>query len=62
MAMEIRLDANGARWEMPRGTQDEIADLRASYEHLVKLRDEVIGMGLLPPLEQWPTVNPNLAQ
>ena len=60
MAMETRLDADGVHWEMPRGTDEELAALRASYEHLVKLRDEVIDMGLLPPLAEWSSVNPNL--
>jgi malate dehydrogenase len=60
MAMETRLDAHGVHWEMPRGTDEEIAALRASYEHLVKLRDEIIGMGVLPPLDEWSSVNSNL--
>jgi len=60
MAMETRLDRDGARWEMPRGTAGELAELRASYEHLVRMRDEVIAMGLLPPLAAWPRVNPRL--
>ena len=42
------------------GTDDELNALKASYEHLTKLRDEVIEMGVLPPLEQWSNVNPNL--
>lgn len=60
MAMETRLGAEGVTWEMPRGTEDELADLRTSYTHLVKLRDEVISMGLLPGLDDWGTVNPHL--
>jgi malate dehydrogenase len=60
MAMETRLDREGIRWEMPKGTETELAALRASYEHLSKLRDEVIEMGVLPPLDRWSTVNPNL--
>ena len=40
--------------------ENELVELRASYAHLVKLRDEVIDMGLLPPLGEWTTVNPNL--
>ena len=60
MAMETRLDADGVHWEMPRGTDDELAALRASYEHLIKLRDEVVSMGLLPPIDAWSKVNPNL--
>ena len=60
MAMETRLDADGVHWETPRGTDDELAALRASYDHLCKLRDEVVEMGLLPPLDEWSKVNPNL--
>jgi len=60
MAMETRLDGAGVHWEMPRGTEQEIADLRASYDHLCKLRDEVVEMGLLPPLDRWSEVNSNL--
>ena len=53
MAMETRLDRNGVHWEMPRGTEREIAALRTSYEHLVRMRDEVISMGVLPPIAEW---------
>lgn len=60
MAMETSLGADGVRWEVPRGTDDEVTALRASYEHLCKLRDEVIDMGLLPPLGEWSKVNSNL--
>ncbi len=60
MAMETTLSANGVAWKMPHGTEQEMADLRTSYGHLVKLRDEVIAMGVLPPLNQWSSVNPNL--
>ena len=61
MAMETTLDSDGVQWQMPRGSETEIAALRASYEHLVKLRDEVIEMGVLPPIDRWSRVNPNLA-
>jgi len=37
-----------------------MAALRASYEHLTKLRDEVIEMGVIPPTGDWNTINPNL--
>ena len=60
LAMETKLGPEGVTWEMPTGTEDEIAALRASCAHLVKLRDEVIGMGILPPLPEWSSVNPNL--
>ena len=34
--------------------------LRESYEHLCKLRDEVISMGIIPPVSEWGGLNPNL--
>lgn len=61
MAMETDLGREGVRWRMPEGTADEIAALRTSYSHLTKLRDEVIGMGLLPSLDRWSSSNPHLA-
>ncbi len=60
MAMETELSAEGLSWKMPSGTETELSDLRASYQHLVKLRDEVISLGVLPPLEEWSKVNSNL--
>ena len=61
MAMETEIGADGVQWKMPEGTDEEMAALRASYEHLGKLRDEVIAMGVLPSLADWTSVNPNLA-
>ncbi len=60
MAMETTVDGDGVHWTLPQGTEGEMADLRASYEHLVKLRDEVIEMGVIPALDGWSSVNPNL--
>lgn len=60
MAMETQLGPAGVRWEMPRGTADELAALRGSYQHLVTLRDEVVGLGILPARDGWSRVNPNL--
>jgi malate dehydrogenase len=60
MAMETTLNREGVHWRMPAGRDDEMTALRASYEHLAKLRDEVISMGILPPLDEWSSVNPNL--
>ena len=34
------------------------AALKKSYEHLVKMRDEVISMGVIPAVADWKTVNP----
>jgi malate dehydrogenase len=61
MAMETKVDAGGVHYSMPVGTSDELQDLKTSYGHLVKLRDEVIQMGILPPLDQWASVNSHLA-
>lgn len=61
MAMETTITTDGVAYTIPKGTDAEIAELKASYGHLVKLRDEVIAMGVLPPLVDWPKVNPHLA-
>ena len=60
MAMETTIGSDGVSWKMPEGTDEEMAALRASYEHLETLRDEVIEMGVLPPLADWSSVNGNL--
>lgn len=60
MAMETSIGPNGITSAMPKGTDEEITELKESYQHLCKLRDEVIEMGVLPPLDQWKTANPNL--
>jgi malate dehydrogenase len=60
MAMETTLTHDGVSYEIPAGTAEELEELKESYGHLCKLRDEVIAMGVLPPLDQWSTVNPNL--
>ena len=33
-------------------------ELEKSYEHLCKLRDEVIEMGVMPPIAEWHRLNP----
>ncbi len=60
MAMETNVGKDGISWVIPPGTQEELDELHVSYEHLVKLRDEVIAMGVLPPLNEWKNVNHNL--
>ena len=42
------------------GTPEEKKELDQSYNHLCKLRDEVIAMGVLPPVDKWHDLNPNL--
>ncbi|MDD3789078.1 MAG: malate dehydrogenase [Petrimonas sp.] len=60
MAMETTLSKDGVKYVEPKGTEAELAELRQSYGHLVKLRDEVIAMGIIPTTDKWNTVNPNL--
>jgi malate dehydrogenase len=37
-----------------------MADLKASYEHLCKMRDEIISLGIIPAVEDWSKANPSL--
>ncbi len=60
MAMDTTLDKNGCSYKMPKGTAEEIAALDASYKHLCKMRDEVVALGIIPPVADWGKVNPNL--
>ncbi len=61
MAMETDIDRNGVTYRVPQGTPAEMEALRDSYLHLSRLRDEVIRMGIIPPVPQWARVNPYLA-
>lgn len=61
MGMETVIDKDGVRYNHNiNGTEAEKAALKNSYDHLVKMRDEVIEMGVIPPVAEWKTVNPNL--
>ena len=60
MAMDTTLDENGCTYKMPQGTPEEMAKLDASYAHLCKMRDEVVSHGIIPPVAEWKSVNPNL--
>lgn len=60
MAMETTLDANGVSFGEVKGTEVEINELKESYKHLTKLRDEVIAMGVIPAIDKWNEINPNL--
>ena len=37
-----------------------MAELDKSYQHFCALRDEVIAMGVMPPIAEWGKLNPNL--
>lgn len=60
MAMETTIDKNGVSYGEIKGTPEEMAELKQSYAHLTKLRDEVIGMGIIPSIDKWNTINHNL--
>ena len=60
MAMKTTLDENGATYEVPQGTPEENAKLDASYEHLCKMRDELVTLNIVPPISEWSKINPNL--
>ena len=60
MAMPTVIDDNGVHYSAPEGTPEEMADLQASYEHLCKMRDEIISLGIVPPVKDWKKENPNL--
>lgn len=60
MAMETTVDKNGVTVQPVQGTPEEEKELEKSYEHLCKLRDEVIEMGVLPPIKDWNKLNPNI--
>lgn len=60
MAMETDITKDGVSYKEVQGTEAEMAELRSSYTHLCALRDQVIAMGVLPPVDQWHTINPHI--
>ena len=60
MAWETSITKNGVILENVKGTPEEEAALEKSYKHLCELRDEVISMGVLPPISEWHKLNPNI--
>ena len=60
MAMPSVIDATGVHFSSPEGTAEEMAALQASYEHLCKMREEIISLGIIPAVADWKKVNPNL--
>ncbi len=60
MAMPTTIDAMGVHFTAPKGTEEEMAALQSSYEHLCKMRDEIVSLGIVPPVEKWKEENPNL--
>ena len=60
MAMPTVIDADGVHYTAPKGTPEEMAALQASYEHLCKMRDEIVSLGIVPAVADWGKENPNL--
>ena len=60
MAMETSIGPKGVEYKNVQGTPEEHTKLTDSYNHLCKLRDEVISMGIIPPVDEWHKVNPHL--
>ena len=60
MAMETTISKEGVAYKNVEGTAEENEKLAESYKHLSKLRDEVISMGIIPPVEEWRRLNPHL--
>ncbi len=60
MAMETSLDKNGVHYQTVNGTKEEHQNLQQSYLHLCNLRDELISSGVIPPIDKWNSINPNL--
>lgn len=62
MAMETTITKEGVSFRPVDGTPEENAALDKSYTHLCALRDEVISLGIMPPIEDWGKLNPWLEQ
>ena len=60
MAMPTVIDKTGVHFTAPKGTAEEMAALKASYDHLCKMRDEIVTLGIVPPVAEWKSLNPNL--
>lgn len=62
MAMETTISKDGVSFRPVEGTAKENAELEESYKHLCALRDEVISLGIMPPIEKWGEYNPYLLE
>lgn len=60
MAMETSITKEGLSYKEVAGTISEQVEMEKSYEHLCTLRDEVIAMGIIPAIEVWHKLNPNI--
>jgi malate dehydrogenase len=60
MAMPTTIDKTGVHYSEPTGTPEELAELQKSYEHLCKMRQEIIDLDIVPSIEAWKNDNANL--
>ncbi len=60
MATETSITKDGVTCKPIKGTPAEMEELDKSYRHLCALRDEVIAMGVMPPISEWHKLNPHL--
>lgn len=60
MAMETSITSNGVSFKEVQGTEAEMKELVESYNHLCDLRNQVIEMGIIPPIKEWNSINPNI--
>ncbi|MBD5249826.1 MAG: malate dehydrogenase [Barnesiella sp.] len=60
MATETTISKDGVVAKPLTGTPEEMKELDESYKHLCALRDEVIAMGVMPPVSEWSKLNPYL--
>ena len=58
--MPTTIDKTGVHYELPTGTEEEMVALKASYEHLCKMRDEIVSLGIIPAVAEWKKDNANL--
>lgn len=60
MAMETTLDKTGVQYVKVDGTKEENEALMQSYNHLCELRDQLIHSEVIPPINDWKSINNNL--
>jgi malate dehydrogenase len=60
MGADVDFTTDGLAGKIPHGAPEDEAALKDSYEHICKLRDQVIEMGVLPPVAEWRGHNANL--
>ncbi|MEG1615413.1 MAG: malate dehydrogenase [Bacteroidales bacterium] len=60
MGVETTVNKDGVKYTIPTGDREEMEALETSYKHLCALRDEVITMGIIPPVIDWHKINSHL--